>query len=212
MYDILEELDHQKKVYGFEIGGDECAICRESMNEYDLENPLYILPECKHVYHVNCYIPWLRESGESQCPYCKKDIEKGKKSFYQRVNRLELIKNYARRVDANPKVKKMYEMYKKLQNDYVESKRVRNVFLKENKPIFHEYDRLKLKVRRSWKRFSNYRTKLQNIAVTPVIMYFKENAPIVKKYMKVKKKKSESFFVMNSEHDEDEFEDVEDEE
>ena len=43
---------------------DICPICHESMN-----NELYILPECAHVFHTNCILHWFR-SGQNTCPLC----------------------------------------------------------------------------------------------------------------------------------------------
>ena len=50
-----------------------CPICTEELNEKDL----YILPECDHMFHIDCIISWFR-TGNPRCPYCNNPGESNK--------------------------------------------------------------------------------------------------------------------------------------
>jgi len=46
---------------------EQCAICQEVM-----EGEEAIIMECKHEFHAQCLIPWLRKVAS--CPVCRKSI------------------------------------------------------------------------------------------------------------------------------------------
>ena len=45
---------------------DECPICLEDNNDFN-----NIIFECKHVFHYDCYIQWIKFNNNSNiCPSC----------------------------------------------------------------------------------------------------------------------------------------------
>lgn len=44
---------------------DGCAVCQDP---FELESMVSKLP-CKHIYHKECILPWLRE--HDSCPVCR---------------------------------------------------------------------------------------------------------------------------------------------
>ncbi|KAJ8439978.1 hypothetical protein Cgig2_008361 [Carnegiea gigantea] len=50
-------------------GGQECVVCLSTLEEDDLARRL---PNCNHVFHVECIDMWL--TGQSTCPICRTDI------------------------------------------------------------------------------------------------------------------------------------------
>lgn len=70
--DALSKLD-RRKVTKDDLGGEpktECSICIDDLNEGDLAAHL----PCKHWFHEECVVAWLRE--HNTCPICRSPIEK----------------------------------------------------------------------------------------------------------------------------------------
>jgi len=51
---------------------DICAVC---MEEFSDGLPIKVLP-CKHGFHADCIIPWLRGFSD-ECPICKRNVHEG---------------------------------------------------------------------------------------------------------------------------------------
>ncbi|KAJ0966614.1 hypothetical protein J5N97_023531 [Dioscorea zingiberensis] len=47
----------------------ECSVC---LNEFQEDERLKILPNCSHVFHIDCIDTWLQSN--SNCPVCRADI------------------------------------------------------------------------------------------------------------------------------------------
>ncbi|KAJ6798613.1 putative RING-H2 finger protein ATL1 [Iris pallida] len=47
----------------------DCAVC---LNEFQVEEKIKMLPNCYHVFHIDCIDTWLQ--NHSNCPLCRADI------------------------------------------------------------------------------------------------------------------------------------------
>ncbi|KAK9287972.1 hypothetical protein L1049_016417 [Liquidambar formosana] len=54
---------------GAEKGFCECAVC---LNEFQEEEKLKIIPNCSHVFHIDCIDVWLQNNAN--CPLCRTSI------------------------------------------------------------------------------------------------------------------------------------------
>ncbi|XWS13831.1 hypothetical protein CRYUN_Cryun36dG0072200 [Craigia yunnanensis] len=52
-----------------ERGFCECAVC---LNEFQEDEKLRIIPNCSHVFHIDCIDVWLQNNGN--CPLCRTSI------------------------------------------------------------------------------------------------------------------------------------------
>lgn len=50
----------------FSSGGGECAVC---LREFQPEERIRLLPDCLHVFHIDCADAWLQSSAN--CPLCR---------------------------------------------------------------------------------------------------------------------------------------------
>ncbi|KAK7268750.1 hypothetical protein RIF29_21458 [Crotalaria pallida] len=66
-------------------GGDkkECAVC---LNEFQEDEKLRIIPNCSHVFHIDCIDVWLQNNAN--CPLCRTSI-----SFTSRFQIDQLLNN-----------------------------------------------------------------------------------------------------------------------
>lgn len=57
------------EIRGKNVIPSTCAIC---LAEYAAEDVLRLLPDCEHLFHVDCVDPWLRR--RPSCPICRKSL------------------------------------------------------------------------------------------------------------------------------------------
>jgi len=98
---------------------DLCAICHEG-----LDDELYTLPECNHIFHSNCIMTWFRSpTSPSRCPLCNNtginklaDLDNLHWSERRCAEQnYQKIRASSRRKDCPPAIKKMVEKLKKLE-------------------------------------------------------------------------------------------------
>lgn len=53
-----------------DLAATECTVCLSLLEEKDTAR---MLPNCKHVFHVNCVDTWL--TTQSTCPVCRTEVE-----------------------------------------------------------------------------------------------------------------------------------------
>jgi hypothetical protein len=46
----------------------ECSVCSDDLEE----NEFGIVPECKHVFHEECLLEWIKR--KNTCPICRQSI------------------------------------------------------------------------------------------------------------------------------------------
>jgi hypothetical protein len=64
----------QLEIMKFEENGnnaDSCCIC---LDNFENEEMLALLPQCRHFFHINCIEIWL--IGRLTCPICRRDVRK----------------------------------------------------------------------------------------------------------------------------------------
>lgn len=99
------------------INDEICPICHELLSS----DHVHEIKECKHKFHSNCLITWLR-TGNVKCPYCNSlpvnyldDNTFCKDSLSS--FKFKTISNYCKRKNANKKIIKNVETIKKLEKD-----------------------------------------------------------------------------------------------
>lgn len=55
------------EIKGKNVISSGCAVC---LAEYAEEDVVRLLPDCEHIFHVDCVDPWLKRSVS--CPICRK--------------------------------------------------------------------------------------------------------------------------------------------
>lgn len=176
--DLFGEWEHQKNVYQMKVEEEDCSICREKMNEYDMECPIYVLPQCKHVFHVQCLMDWFRMSGNSWCPYCHQDLDQKLKvsghGSYGRRGKFGLLLDYGKRRDANPEVKRIVEKYQKMEKRMKESRQKITDFEKDHKEMLQQYEKLKGEWRNDRRKLFIMEGMMRAIPVVPIVIYKKD--------------------------------------
>ncbi|KAG6486973.1 RING-H2 finger protein ATL16-like [Zingiber officinale] len=60
---------YRKETDASAAGGDDCAVC---LGEFQEEETVRLLPDCFHVFHVDCIDTWLQSNAN--CPLCRARI------------------------------------------------------------------------------------------------------------------------------------------
>ena len=61
-------MKYEKDTINYDI--NECAIC---MEEFQMDENLLRVPQCKHIFHPECVMKWLEKTKaevEHKCPLC----------------------------------------------------------------------------------------------------------------------------------------------
>jgi hypothetical protein len=96
---------------------EKCCICHEL-----LENKTYSLPECSHIFHINCIMHWWR-AGHNKCPLCNNIGVNGNELdpiihetvWDQRMNNYKKLRLLSRKKSAPEYLKKQVQQIKKIE-------------------------------------------------------------------------------------------------
>ena len=67
---------------GKEGGCENCSVCKD---DYEISQLVIKLP-CKHVFHEECIMPWLKE--RNSCPTCRNELPTDDPDYEARKNKL----------------------------------------------------------------------------------------------------------------------------
>ncbi|TDL28094.1 hypothetical protein BD410DRAFT_782054 [Rickenella mellea] len=69
--DIMKNLPRDILVEGSPLLEKDCAVCKDqfSINPEEPDNAVVVTLPCKHPFHEQCILPWLKSSGT--CPVCR---------------------------------------------------------------------------------------------------------------------------------------------
>ena len=79
--EVNEEFLHNKKLKIKNELEYNCSVCKE---EFELRNKLINLP-CKHTFHEDCIMPWLKE--RNSCPTCRFELPTDDADYESRKER-----------------------------------------------------------------------------------------------------------------------------
>lgn len=147
---------------------ENCSICLEKLH---VKENIHELQECKHNFHSNCLITYLR-TGNTLCPLCR-----GKAKQYNPGNRkmsISAVLKYTKKKNANKKIKKIVEKYKNLKKKHIDCRKILYYFLKDlkNNKEYQEIIKKRSKlVSDTWKLRKNIikiERELSNIVMLPI--------------------------------------------
>ena len=142
-----------------------CPICYDQMEE----NNRYKIEECKHEFHTNCIITWLR-SEHSTCPICNGVPDNKIRSRRSETDRFKLILNYSRRKNVCKKVLHIVNKYKIYNKKYINIRKEFTLFKKLHKNIFKQRHSLNRKVWSSKSKADRLKRYISNIPIQPLII------------------------------------------
>lgn len=171
-----------------------CAICN---NETD-DTTKYILPECGHVFHTNCLIPWLCVNY-GRCSECERHAqalyeERRNKSRIPRYRDFKYASSQARRKNAPREIARLYSKYKRHFRIYNEQRALSKAFNTDRMELYRnlrrEYYKRRSSLRRAFRNVSMSRRELcqrfpiQHVENTPAftemaLPTFCESEPII---------------------------------
>jgi len=169
--------------------GEDCGICRENMNPFDLDKPLYTLKKCNHTFHVECIIDCLCQLGNGECPYCRKNNKSDSYNYYNFSQKtFSLFQKYVKTNDEKiPKhIKNLFEKYDTFIKEEKKKSSERSIFLKEHKKIFIKKHELNNEIRKINKKIRYIKDDINNIPIFPVPI----RIPKIKKNFKENQEKS----------------------
>ena len=160
------------------IDDDLCTICLNSLSS----DEVYNIPECSHIFHTNCIIPWFRKN--STCPCCRSgpslEGEDGHNYFYW-DNEAKYVFNrrFAQRKNAPKALKKLVERLRNKERKDRENIKNHREWLKSEDGIrFIELRKIDAKLKRQrgwrrWRRHSGLRAQIAQYPITPVLVPFR---------------------------------------
>ena len=131
---------------------DYCVICAQEM---DADTPSDLNPrlrlECGHIYHGKCIIKWFRNL-QTGCPLCR---DNGSETIRPNDirSRASMLSIEARKKDAPKCLVKMVNKLKKSEKKWTSAKKERLAYMRTNRDVFKEGDRIKAKedkLRSAW--------------------------------------------------------------
>jgi Ring finger domain len=149
---------------------DDCGICHEQMNEYDMDHPLYQIPECKHIFHVACLIEWFRSSRKDSCPYCR--VKQKKMNYYywnpNLTEKIQMFKTYSKEPDANKYIQRVTKRYVELSKRDKEQEAKIREFRKTHKEMFDAYQAMINEHSKTRSNLRKQRILIRDIPIQPV--------------------------------------------
>ncbi len=153
-----------------------CCICYTHMEETEQ----YVIPECRHKFHVNCLITWFRTGGNT-CPCCRGIPENDSTiNSYCMFSRYKFNRRFAQRKEAP---KSLVKLVLKLRN--MEKKRAektkefsewrRSDEYKIYKELAKKRDKFRLETSRNYKNYRKIRYDIANFPVIPVPVPLKKS-------------------------------------
>ena len=136
---------------------NECVICFEKMGDKNK----YKIEECRHEFHSECLLSYFRVSNNTNCPLCR--------NVHRTSDNLKIILNHARRKNANKKILKEVNKYRKLQQLVKDSEKELKEFKETHKDMLKLRNRLITKKRDYWFKLRRMRNKLRSMVLVPAI-------------------------------------------
>lgn len=127
---------------------DQCGICLLNLED---GRHTYQLPECGHVFHTNCILPWFRIN--KGCPYCRAQpadnmysncfhsLYRFNSNYSRRKNAPVFLKNIVRRLKKKKEsIKRTKKRLRELKqsDDYKTYKRVSSRLVNLNESIWNQ--------------------------------------------------------------------------
>jgi hypothetical protein len=137
--------------------GNECVICLEKMSD----NNKYKIEECQHEFHSECLLSYFRVSTNTNCPLCR--------NGYKTSDNLKIVLNHARRKNANKKILKEVNKYRKLQQLVKDNKKELKEFKETHKDILKLRNGLITKRRDYGFKLRRMKNKLRNMVLVPSV-------------------------------------------
>ena len=82
--DKIKELE----IIGYnELNDESQKVCSICLSEFDNNERIMLLPECKHVFHIDCIKEWFKRNHI--CPFCRNNVRRALK----RKKRMEQQRN-----------------------------------------------------------------------------------------------------------------------
>ena len=159
-----------------QIDENLCAICLDELgtvNTHTLEN-------CNHTFHSACLIHNL-QYGNLSCPMCRNiSIGNDDRANYYRgyQKNLKIYLDYSKRKNADKRVVKMVEKYKKINKEHRDAKKksveFRKFFNNKHKIDIKTRNKLSSDVWRIRKKLRKISEQIMTVPILPIIIPVKK--------------------------------------